>query len=235
MKILNLLLAIILIPKVFAASATPSADLEIKDKIKQRLEINATQSALPTPSIPESEKETYYAWVGTLIKVDNDTLYIKTNQGEKQAKTDSKTKIVQTDKGVRKDVKVDNLKTGNLILAMGVLDTDLINAKRVVSTPTPQLVIKNLYFGKATEIEDDKITIGNGEKHTLSINKNTSVAIQGNSKPTIKDIQLEDRVFAIVTMKNDVIDQTDALLVIPGKNNPDKDKKDASPSASISE
>lgn len=234
MKILNLLLAILFIPKVFAATATPSADTSIKDKIKQRLEINATQSALPVPSIASSDKETFYGWVGTLTKVDKDTIYINTDQGEKLAKTDSKTKIVQTDKGIRRDVKTEALKTGNMILAMGLLDADLITARRIVSTIAPQKTIRNLYFGKATEIEDTKITIGNGEKHILPISKNTNVTVQGNSNAAVKDIQLEDRVFAIVTMEDNDISQTDSLFVIPGKNNPDKGKKDASSSAKIS-
>lgn len=232
------LIIFLLLPwPILAASATPSASIstgEIQEKIKQRLEKNASGSG-QTQEEEKPEKK-YFAWVGEIIKTDKNTIYIDTDNGEKQAKTDDQTTILQTLKGSsRKEVTTDKLEKGYFVLAMGTLENEVILAKRVIVTPAVATSTeKRVLFGKASEIEDSKITIKNAESHILEIGKNTKISANGQD---IKagDIQVEDKVYSVNTYKDDKYQETIALFVVPGKNNPDKDKKDASPSASISD
>lgn len=219
------------LPVMAQDDATSSA---IKEKIKQRLDQNATVSA--QEATPSAVKTIYYAWVGILTKIDQDKLIIKTGSGEKQAQLDQKTTILQTDKGVaRKEIKPEKLKIGNFIIAIGTQNQDLIKAIRVSSSPaTANAPVKKVVFGKVAEIEDSKLILQNGEKTILTIDTNTTLLISGMEKPKAVDIQLEDKVYAVVLQKDDKIIATSALFVIPGKYNPQTKQFSPTPQATES-
>jgi hypothetical protein len=216
------------LPVMAQDDATSSA---IKEKIKERLDQNATGSA--QNSNQDTSKTVYYAWVGTLTKVDQDSLVVKTDNGDKQAKFDSKTTIVQNDKGTaRKEIKPEKLKIGNFVIAIGTLNNDVIKTVRISSSPaTTNASTKKVVFGKVAEIEDAKVTLQNDEKTILTLDTNTTLLISGMEKPKAVDIQLEDKVYAVVLVKDGNIIETSSVFVIPGKYNPQTKQFSPTPQA----
>ncbi len=220
--------------------------LEIKEKIKERLEKTTQDSDIDLKEADLQEatqaaKETikYYAWVGTLKKIDKKTLYINTLDGEKEAEVMDKATIIQNEKGKpAKEVKVEDLKEGNFIIAMGELKNEKIISQRIISSPFEEPKNeKRVVFGKVSEIEEDKIIITNGEKNILPIDEEKiSLTIKNVKKPKLVDIQIEDRLYAIVMIdKSEKITATLAIYVIPGKYSPDnQENKLESPAATFS-
>lgn len=220
------------LPVLAIEETTPSSfsTEKINEKIKERLEKTATESAQQSDNEEEkNQPETgkYYAWVGTLKKVEKSSLFIETMQGEKKAENNEETTILQTsEKGKRTEVSLEELEEGNFIIAIGTLEGETIMAKRVISTPPLQNSSqKKLVFGKVAEIEEEKITLKNSEENTLSIGKDTSIRIKGVEKPKAGDIELEDKVYAVVVVEKEKITETKAIFVIPGKNNPENETK----------
>lgn len=236
-RILIILTALLLIatPAFAAKDATESAAEEIKEKIKERLEKTVGENSegeekeKKDPS-KETEEAKYHAWVGNLIKIENNTLYISTDEGEKQAEIDDDAVILQTEKGKsRKEVGAEDLLEGNFILAMGTLKDDIITAKRIISTPAvPDQPEKTLIYGKVSEIDDKAIKLSNGQQNTLPVDEDeTSLFIKGVKSPKFVDIQLEDKVYAITIIEKDEIKETLSIFVIPGKYNPENEQNQA--------
>ena len=243
-QILIILTAILLIatPAFAAKDATESAAEEIKEKIKERLEKTANEGNEDKEKEENNASENtntakYHAWVGNLVKIENNTLYITTDEGEKQAEIDGEAIILQTEKGKsRKEVDAEDLLEGNFILAMGTLKDDIIIAKRIISTPpAPDQPEKTLVYGKVSEIDDKAIKLSNGRQNTLPVDEDkTGLFIKGVKKPKFVDIQLEDKLYAITIIENDEIKETFSIFVIPGKYNPENDQNKAEEEATSS-
>ena len=246
-RILIILTTILLIatPAFAAKDATESATEEIKEKIKERLEKTVSEDSenieKETPNNTNTAK--YHAWVGNLIKTESSVLHIDTSEGEKQAEIDDDTTILQTEKGKsRKEVEAKDLSEGNFILAMGTLKDDIIIAKRIISTPpAPDQPEKILIYGKVSEIEEEKITLKNGDETSLPVDeKETKLIIKGVSKSKFVDIQIEDKLYAVAKSDdNGNIDETLSIYIIPGKYNPENEQnqieKESTPSAQSAE
>lgn len=194
---------------------------EIKEKIKERLEKNATVSGQNKETDPAISLK-YYAWVGSLNKVEADFVFVTTDEGEKQAAVNKNTTILQTEKGKsRKEIKVSELKTGNFIIAIGIKEGEKIKATRIISAPAETEIEKKVIFGKVTEADEEKIKLSNGEPNTLPLTSKTNIKINGFAKTAkISNIELEDRVFAMVALKDGQISETKTIFVLPGKNAP---------------
>lgn len=249
-KILILIIAfffLITIPSFAQDEDEETNSEEVKEKIKERLEKTATDSAEADEEEDEDEdedkpKEEYFAWVGTLMEVDDDILFIDTVEGEKEAEVDKKTTILQSEKGKsRKEVDVEDLEEGNFVIAMGTLDDeDKIDALRVLSSPPEEEEEeRGIVFGKVSEIEEEKITLNNGEETNLPIDEDdTKLTIKGVSKSKFVDIQIEDKLYAVVILDDDGdVDETISIYVIPGKYSPENENNkldeedEATPSA----
>ncbi len=222
-----LLFLFITLPVLAVEDSTFSS--QIKEKIKERLEKTATESAETETENNQTEKEEtqsktnkYYAWVGSLSKIEENTLFIQTSKEEKQAEVNDKTTILQTPKkGRRQEVDLEELEEDNFIIAMGELAGEKISAKRIISTPPAEEESeKKVVFGKVAEIEDKKLTLQNGEETILTITENSFLSIKGAKEPEISNIQLEDKLYAIVYQE-----EIKAIFVIPGKNNPENETK----------
>lgn len=222
---------ILTLPAFAAEDPTATASQEFK-KIKELLEKNATVSGQKTEN-PETAGK-FFAWVGTLKKAADNILTVATEDEEKEAEVDSKTTILQTEKGKsRKEVKVSELKTGNFMIVIGTMDSEKIKATRVISAPAETEIEKKVVFGKVTEADEEKIKLSNGESNTLSLTSKTNIKINGFAKTAkISDIELEDKVFAVVVLKDGQISETKAIFVLPGKNAPQPTSgAEATPSA----
>ncbi|GEM_PF-6226042 len=219
---LSILVLLALPAKAQLKETTPSAT--IKEKLKERLEKTATASAENNEASPAASPK-YYAWVGTLSGIENKTILVETDEGKKEAIISEQATILQTEKGKsRKEVKLENLKINNFIIAIGLREGEKIKATRVISSPPEAAIEKKVVFGKVVEVEEEKIKLSqqnNQEEISLPLSSKTLIKINKNGKEgKIKDIQLEDRLFAVVIQKNNKISETTTIFVLAGKNNP---------------
>lgn len=219
--------------------ATPSAisQEEVKEKIKQRLESAVEEKIDKVRDTLLSSKA--FAYVGLLKSVDDDDLLtIETSQGEKKAKVASDSAIIFVQPGKsKKNIELKEAEIDHFTIAMGFMDRDeIIDAKRVVFSPTPTSVTKRkVVHGKVTEIDVNKLRVKtNGEEIRFSIDSSTDLKIKGLNKPKVADIQIEDKAIAILQLdKEDKIESCKAIFVIPGKYSPEAEENaiNATPSA----
>ena len=245
-KLLNclivLLLALIVASPVMAAiEATSSAsDSEVKAKIKERLEQVAETDFQQVKNEAQLAAGKVYAWVGTTAGISQPTLSIKTTEGDKQAKIASSAAILKVIQGKgRTTIKEEEITTGQYIIVMGPKDENgTIIAKRIVISdqPAASTVIREIIFGKVTEVDDEKIVVKkNGDSATLTITSKTKLKIVGQQTPTISKVQVNDYAAAIVIVdKNDKITAVKTVLVIPGATNPDADANKVNEEATAS-
>lgn len=223
-------LSLISIPLVFskitlATTASPSAipEEEIIDNIKERLE-EVVDDKEKIDTISEDLTNKNYAWVGTISEISENNITIQTLEGKKQGTLTSETTILRLVKKKSEEIKPEDLEIDEYIIAMGPKSTDnTITVKRLLAAEEPESIPeKKVIWGKVSEIDNKKITLkNNGESTTITISNKTTIKISETEEPTLEDIQLEDKLYAVVTLdENNAISQVDKILIIPGLINP---------------
>ena len=89
-------------------------------------------------------------------------------------------------------------------------------------------VKRDIIAGKVIEIDESQVTIQkNGDTANLGVGKKTKLKINGIKKPTVEDIQVNDYLTAIVAIgEKDEPGDVKAVLVIPGKTNPQAEENE---------
>lgn len=190
-----------------ATAVEEATDSSVTTKIKERLEKTAEQGLetikeeLTSQSLSPRKK----AYVG-LVKSATDELITLEYKGQTYPVYLDVTTLAKED---------------DFLLTMGFFfpDNNQFRAKKILVLDLPQLPPqRQLLSGQIQEIDGNKITVNN---KSLTINSKTELIIQGIENSSTDDLELEDNLFAIVTLdKNGDIDQVKNILVIPGKNNP---------------
>jgi len=198
-----------------AESATAAAEIQT-GKIKERLEKTAKEG-LETAKDQLEQKITApqkkaYIGIAKIVSDDKITLEyhsqiynITFNDSTVFSKPSGQTKINPDD----------------FVIAMGFVypDSENLSAHRisVITSPQPPLS-RQLITGKIKEIDGTKITI---DGKILNLTSKVNFDIKDIKNPAVDDLELEDNLFAIVTLdKNGDINQIKTVLVIPGRNNP---------------
>jgi hypothetical protein len=235
--LITLIILIILIsPSPLQASDSTSSAVsqeDVKEKIKERLEKTVEKGLEKVKGVLTQERENQlYAWVGPIEKIDLPQLSIKTIDDLKEAKIASSAAIFQVVSGKgKKEIKAEEIKINQFALVMGPKDeNEVILGKRIiVLDETPIKSIKReVISGKVNEIDETEVTLQkDGEEEVLIIGKKAKLKINGIKSPTVEDIQVGDYLSAIVTLdKNDEVDEVRAVLVIPGKTNPQAEENE---------
>lgn len=223
----------------FAQEATTSQEL-IKEKIKERLEKSISGEI---KGIQEEIKTKKKAFIGLITNIKGNILVLETDFGSREASISAETDIFYYESGgAQTEIEASDLTKKDYIILMGVLKNSLLNVKRAVKMPEPEIIeTRKLIFGKILEIDDLEIQLDKGadgvqENTLLELEKNTPIEIKGKAKAEIEDIQIGDQLYAIVVIKNGKITSVKNILVLPGKNNPlsEENLKEATEAAEAS-
>ena len=196
-------------------TAQDGTDPSLTEKIKERLEKTAEEGI---ENIKEelTEKSTAprkKAYIGTIKSIDG-------NNFELEYKNQT-FKIEVNDDTIYSKTSFAKLETDDFIIAMGFLypDKEALDTLRVSFISNPESSNnRQLITGKIKEVDGNKIAV---DGKVLTVTSKTDFAIKDVKNPETEDLELEDNLFAIVTLdKNGDIDSVKTILVIPGKNNP---------------
>lgn len=207
-----------LIRQAYAQESAPPE--QVTDKIKERLQETAAEGlvSIKEQLTAKSGSPRKKAYIGRVASLDEAglTLIYKDQQFSVSFRPD--TVFV---KGAATVINQEDLSVGDFVIAMGwqYPDKDSLTAMRLslINQPEPP-ANRQLLAGKISEIDGQKISLA-GKNLTLS--RKTALTVSGIDSPTAEDLVLGDNLFAIVTLdSNGDISQINAVLVVPGKNNP---------------
>lgn len=207
-----------LIRPAYAQESAPPE--QVTDKIKERLQETAAEGlvSIKEQLTAKSGSPRKKAYIGRVASLDEAglTLIYKDQQFSVSFRPD--TVFV---KGAATVINQKDLSVGDFVIAMGwqYPDKDSLTAMRLslINQPEPP-ANRQLLAGKINEIDGQKISLAGKD---LTLSKKTALTVGGIDSPTTEDLVLGDNLFAIVTLdSNGNISQINAVLVVPGKNNP---------------
>ena len=215
--------AFILFPSsIMANEATKSGNQEsLTDKVKEKLQetIEKGFDDIKKEVIVKSNSPRKKAFIGNLKSINQSNLTIEYKSQIFNITTDEKTDIIKSDG--KKTISINDLDIDDFLIVMGFLlpDSKDLIARRIllISIPKPS-TSRQLLSGKINEIDGNKVSI---DSKSLLISSKTNLKIQDIEDPEVEDLELDDDLFAIVTLnQNGDIKTVKQILVLPGKNNP---------------
>lgn len=162
---------------VATATAVPTNNDEIQ-KIREVVQQKVKEKLQSIINPSQSSKK---GLVGKVIQIDNSTITIEYLNSTSTLKIDSSTVYVD---GNRNKSKLENIKIGQDILALGVSENNVFTAKRIVTTDLKTLsAAKTIVIGKIVDISKTTSIF------TLipSKNKNNLYQIKTDAKSEIND------------------------------------------------
>jgi len=137
---------------------------------------------------------------GKVTAVEGQTLVIVTREGEKEVVTTSETYFHTPS---AEEPSLDDIEVGCIISALGQKDDDGTFTAQIVAVARARrlrrvIVRRNMVGGEVTAIGDTTLTveIRRGEK-TILTDEHTRFRIPGVENPSLKDINLGDRIIAL--------------------------------------
>ncbi|OGY07790.1 MAG: hypothetical protein A2782_01455 [Candidatus Blackburnbacteria bacterium RIFCSPHIGHO2_01_FULL_43_15b] len=178
------------------ATASSVRDL-VREKVKETLQ---TLSKDPR------------AVIGTLKQPSNNGFEIKTQDNKTNGNlsstsyktslisTDSETKYYQVTKGIKKEVKSEDLAIGVFVVALGYQKQDVFSAQRVIGyDQSPLNFKKQIFFGNIIDLGKNTITVKKpktSEEKTFKVTSKTQIT----EKLEFADIEKGNRVVVITTI-----------------------------------
>jgi hypothetical protein len=211
----GLTLALILPGSLIAQEATDSSD-SLTEKIKERLQETAETGleSIQDELTSQSQSPRKKAFIGYIKTIEDPLITLEYKDQTQQIEVTDDTDYSKT--------SLAKLEVDDFVIAMGFLypDKQALTTHRLSFIADPQTpVSRQLITGKVKEVDGNKVAV-DGKTLVIS-SKTTDLAIKDVEDATVEDLELEDDLFAIVTLdKNGDIDKVKTVLVIPGKYNP---------------
>jgi hypothetical protein len=209
----------------------------VKKSLKDKLEEVANEKIEKAKDVL-GEKSSAYAYVGTISETAENTLTVETKKGEKKIEIAEEAEIVFFKKGVGEEkIEIEDIEKDSYAIAMGTTmkeDGTLIAERIMLSAKPESAPERKVIFGKIEEVDEKEIKIKNKEEYTLSIPKNLNLEIAGAEKPTLSDVEIEDKVIFVI-VKDEDEEILKAMFVVPGKNSAESEENqlDATESAKV--
>lgn len=173
------------------ATDSPVRDL-VREKVKETLQTLAKDPR---------------AVMGALAQPSNNGFEIKTQDNmTRLVSTNSDTKYYQVVKGIKKEVKAEDLAVGAFVVALGYQNQDVLSAQRVIGyDQSPLTFKKQIYFGKVTSLGKNTVTIKiqkTSQEKTFKITSKTDITASNQNKTEeleISDIEDGNRVVVVAT------------------------------------
>jgi len=196
--LLSLILSLFIPNQILAKESTVSASTSDKDlteevremvakKVKEIQENDTNNSSVST--------NTPKAIAGTILKIENSQITVGNKNNSKIITTTEDTVFVDAKKN---KIKIDNLKSGQMILSMGYYNQyDGFDAKRIVVTTPEAIENKNeIVFGKIADISQTSNVL------VLIPIKNKNVQYQIKTDSKTKIIDKDDNTLTISKLKS---------------------------------
>lgn len=180
--------------------ASPGSEVNLNEKIKGVREAVKEKVREKLEEVKKGQKR---AFVGEINEITNSTLILTTRRGEKQAKINKETTLIDQN---RREIKPEDLEVGSYVITMGYLeDTDLLDAKRVVVTEEPKPLDREAVFGIVSDISsEEKIITIKGLRqnavYTLEVTSKTQITQKIEEeikKIKFTDINEDDRLIVV--------------------------------------
>ncbi|MFV1917048.1 MAG: hypothetical protein ACC618_00970 [Patescibacteria group bacterium] len=162
----------------------------------------------------EERRKRAKAYIGTITDISEDTIQIKSGQGEIQqiAASDEQTSFVKI--GTKnQSLDYDEIAIGDYIIAMGFINSnDVLNARRFLVTDPPKTATPEAYMVRVSEINDGKITtneISTNDEINLEVDKNTLITVSeegGFSEIELEDIETKSTIIFIGSVEDEVLE-----------------------------
>ena len=220
--------------------AKSKASERAKDRLEQLKEKRASKSAEIKERIRDKARRRAHVF-GEITAISGSTITIQTRAEEvKTVLTDTATKFFEIGKGGKQEIKLESLKVGDKIAAVGIAHDENTGTARFVVKITKPSIRKHAVFGEVTEIGNNQLTISHlihkdKPTTTVKVTSDTKIKIKVKEDAAFADIKVGDKVAASGTVDDKGVITAKRLFVIPGKFEGVKPKdatSSATPSAS---
>jgi len=192
--------------QIFAKEATISAstsDKNLTEEVRQmvakkvkEIQENDTDSSPVSTNIPK-------AIVGTISKIEKNKITVTDKNNSKIITTTEDTVFIDAKKN---KIKIDNLKSGQIILSMGYYDQyNSFEAKRIIITTSDAIENKNeIVFGKIADISQTSnvlvlIPIKNKNvQYQIKTDSKTKIIDKDENTLTINKLKSGQKVIAVI-------------------------------------
>lgn len=203
---LSFILSLFFPSQIFAKEATTTAstsDKNLTEEVRQmvskkvkEIQENDTDSSSVSTNIPK-------AIVGTISKIENNQITVTDKNNSKIITTTEDTVFIDTKKN---KIKIDNLKSGQIILSMGYYDQyNSFEAKRIIITTSDAVENKNeIVFGKIADISQTSnvlvlIPIKNKNvQYQIKTDSKTKIIDKDENTLTINKLKSGQKVIAVI-------------------------------------
>lgn len=215
------LLLLLPTPLMAQEASESGASESLTEKIKEKLQETAEEGLnnIKDELISKSKTPKKKAFIGSIKSLDESSLTIEYKTQIFNITLSEDAEIVKSSGKVI--LAIDDLDIDDFIIAMGFVlpDTTDLQAIRILLISSPEApASRQLLSGKINEVDGNKVSI---DSKSLVITSKTSLIVKDIENPEVEDLELDDNLFAIVTLdQNGDIDKVSQVLVLPGKNNP---------------
>jgi|GEM_PF-1280796 hypothetical protein len=203
-----------LVSSAYAQEDEEASQSSLTEKIKERLqdknlEIDSLQTKTPKKK----------AYLGVIKSINDKEITVEYKAKSQKLSVIDNTEVIESKGKVKLDL--EDLEVDDFILSLGFIfpDSEALQAHKILRLKEPEPApARQLITGRIEELDGNKVVV---DRKRITIGSKTSLDIKDIEKPTIEDLELDDNLYAIVTLdKNGDIDIVRNILVIPGKNNP---------------
>jgi len=196
--ILSFILSLFIPNQILAKEASVSAsnsDKNLTEEVRQMVAKKVKEIQENDTSNSPVSANTPKAIVGTISKIENSQITINNKNNSKIITTTDDTVFIDAKKN---KIKIDNLKSGQVILSMGYYNQyDGFDAKRIIITTSDAVENKNeIVFGKIADISQTSNVL------VLIPIKNKNVQYQIKTDSKTKIIDQNDNTLAISKLKS---------------------------------
>lgn len=205
----SVILIVFLVSPVFAQSSTgnkPSSQSTRSAELRKQLE----EKVAPLKR---------QAYVGPVVQKTQDSLVVKTQNGNKTILTTEVTTFVNLTGRLRQNADFTKIKVGDNLVAIGAVETDgTMTARVVLQVAKKSEITKRVIFGVVADISGRVLTVQNPRnriEEDLTIVRTAKITIKGKKDGIFADIKEGDKIIAVgVVGSNDTI-TVNLMTIIP--------------------
>lgn len=194
---LSFILSLFFPSQIFAqeATITPTSDKNLTEEVRQMVSKKVKEIQQNDTSNSSVSTNTPKAIVGTISKIENSQITVTDKNNSKIITTTDDTVFIDAKKN---KIKIDNLKSGQVILSMGYYNQyNSFEAKRIIITTSEAIKNKNeIVFGKIADISQTSNVL------VLIPIKNKNIQYQIKTDSKTKIIDKDDNTLTINKLKS---------------------------------
>lgn len=164
----------------FAQEEASSPAKSVRDALKEKIEEKLTQLASQPKAV-----------IGKVTDIQDGSLLAESKNGIKQLRLDEELTIVDTREKNKKEIETKDLQIGDLIVAMGHVDTkDVLDTQRILVIKELPTSTKRATYGEVTEVKKDSLVIKHPKTDdTWTIKTDSKTKVTGRLEEKIEEVE----------------------------------------------